>query len=95
MARAVAYAGVAKGRWVVRCPFCGYVEQRDSGDWLLCRACLNSGNGHLRIRVVWPAEREQIERLLANRRFSWTRNYSHGETLDDLRRENIEHGAAI
>jgi hypothetical protein len=41
--------------------------------------------------VEWPAEKEQIEALLAERPDVTTRNWAAGESLEYLRRENDLH----
>ena len=92
-----ATAAIIKGKWVVRCPFCGSCEKKDHGAWHVCRACLNAENEYLRVAVVWPTpfERAEIERLLANRKWSWVRNWTPGESIDDLAAENIRFGMAV
>lgn len=82
-------AAIIKGKWVIKCPFCSLCEKRDHGDWLFCRRCFNDRNGHLRVPVIWPAEREEIERLLALRCASWVRNWAPPESVADLRAENL------
>ena len=77
------------GRWVVDCPAgCGGAELASSNR------CASCGEEY---RVDFPPERQAIERLLALRPetkkgVASHRNWRPGETLADLRRENIEHG---
>lgn len=92
-----ALAGVVRGEWVVKCPFCGICERRESGEWHFCRACCNANNDYRAVLIVWPApsDRAQIERLLANRKWSWVRNWIPPESVDDLRDENLKFGMAV
>lgn len=95
MASILAPAGVIHGKWVVRCPFCGICEKRDHGLWHLCRACFNAENEYFRVPVAWPVERAVIERLLANRKWSWVRNWTPEESVADLYAENLMFGMAV
>lgn len=92
-----ALAGVINGKWVVKCPFCGQCEKRDHGDWHICRACLNAEADFLRVRVTWPSpsDRVQIERLLANREWSWVRNWTPDEPVEHLAEENLKFGIPV
>ena len=92
---AQALAGVIKGKWVVKCPFCGICEKKDHGAWHICRACLNAEVEYLRIPVVWPVQRVEIERLLGNRKWSWVRNWTPDEAVADLAAENLKFGMAV
>lgn len=92
-----ALAGVVKGKWVVKCSFCGICEKKDHGAWHICRACLNAEADYVRVAVIWPtpAERAQIERLLGNRKWSWVRNWTPEESIADLAAENRRFGMAV
>ena len=90
-----AQTAVIRGKWVVKCPFCGTCEKRDHGEWHVCRACFNAENEYLRVRVAWPRERAQIERLLGNRCASWVRNWTSEESVADLYAENLKFGQAV
>lgn len=60
-----------------------------------CPRCRNAAtNGRWRpLRV--PDEREAIERVLSLRADPETRNCWPGETVEDLERENAEHGVGV
>lgn len=96
--RAVVYC--AQGTWVAVCPrpWCirnpewygpGPVTGRVGGltaDTFHCLAC------GLVCPADWPTNRVDIDRVLAQRPFSLTRNWEPGETLADLIAENVAHG---
>lgn len=90
-----ALAGIVKGKWVVKCAYCGTCEKQDHGDTHVCRACFNAANGYFPVPVAWPAQRAEIERLLANRKWSWVRNWCPPETVADLYAENLKFGMAV
>ena len=82
-------AKIEYGRWCVRCEICGGYEDVDPGEPVyLCIACGGTGGFQ---PVVFPADREQIERLLLRRQYIRNRNWNPGETLADLERDNREH----
>lgn len=88
----VALAYVNRGRWVASCPFlCGGAHIAE-GDAFLCGLCVNGGSDQP-VALVWPepAERREIERLLAPRP-QVAQNWETGETIDDLAVENVQHG---
>lgn len=80
-------AHVGAGAWRVRC-VCGEAPPADP-DWRL--ACC-SGCGAVYEDVAFPDDREDIEAVLLKRRNHVTRNWQHGETVEELRRENLAHG---
>ena len=79
-------ARVNHGRWIADCPDCAGAELARDGRLFICHNC--SSGPH---QVIFPAEREVIELLL-----SWrpeiNRNWEVGETVENLERENKEHG---
>jgi hypothetical protein len=83
-------AFVNAGRWLVRCA-CGDAPMAHP-DWPEVR-CFNCGaiGGH----VIWPAERADIERVLLARPRAVNRNWMPGESVEDLQRENRDHGMAV
>ena len=87
-----AHAEVRTGRWLVLCPWCGtgcqYASVTDHR--FFCDACGNNGEGWA--RVDWPEEWVEIEQVLGRRPNRKNRNWLPGETVDDLRAENTEHG---
>jgi len=73
------------GRWVADCP-CNGAELVTPGETMLCGSC---GAEH---KVGFPTKKQrgEIETLLAKRNPP-NQNW-HGETVDELLAENIEHG---
>lgn len=90
-----AYLYVDKGRLFVRCPWCPSIEYAHTDDHrFFCSDCLNAPVKGAPIEVVWPDEFEEGEAVLNRRPDRATRNWLLGETVDDLRAENIAHGVA-
>lgn len=81
-------AYVNHGRWVVAC-VCrtGLAASREWG--LAC--CPHCG---ARWRAAFPADADEIERALLARPLRETQNWSPGETLADIERENAVHGVS-
>lgn len=96
---AVAY--VAGGIWVARCPrpWCvntewfgpGPVSGRLGGLSRDRFQCTRAECG-LACRADWPRNPEAIWRVLQQRPFRETRNWEPWERVEDLIRENVEHG---
>jgi len=82
-------AEVNHGRWIVRCE-CGGAEKMFEEGVFMCQACFNAAYKHKYRRAVFPKSRKQIENLLLKRPLP-NRNWSVGETIEDLKRENDEH----
>lgn len=97
--------GVAPGlayinhsRLIADCPDCGGAEfvWRDGPHVMLCASCLNGGIGHRWRPVVLPADLAEIEAVLAARPLPQNRNWAPGETIGQLRAENLAHsGEAV
>lgn len=98
VAKPQTFAYVNHGRWLVDCPFCGSTQVAAKTDRrFLCAgtgSCGNAPAGGAFVPVVWPKDTEAIEAVLVNRPDPNTRNWLPGETIKDLRRENVEHGIA-
>ena len=79
------------GRWVADCPAdqCSEAHAVTPGDTF---SCVNCG---MVSKLGWPLNMEQIDRTLLLRAVPETRNWLPGETVTDLRRENIEHGVGV
>jgi hypothetical protein len=78
-----------QARWVVQCPDCPGVEY----VWLeqpqmFCVACTNRSIGHKWRPVVVPRNHREIESLLLARPDPMTRNWSPGETAEQLQADN-------
>jgi hypothetical protein len=81
--------------WIVQCPDCPtaayvWVDQ----PLMMCAYCFNVKAGGLWRPVTLPKNREAIEELLSHRAFAYQRNWV-GESIPDLRRENIKNGDPI
>ena len=85
-------AFVNHGAWLVQCPDsqCGGAEYAWEEGFYYCFSCHNGYMKHRIRRLSFPVERKDIEALLEQRPLL-NRNWSPGETIEDLRIENIEH----
>lgn len=75
--------------WIADCAYCPNAEQLQRfQSGFECSYCYAAHD------VIWPAENmvHSIERLLLMRPLPLNRNWSPGETLPDLMRENAENG---
>lgn len=92
--RAVAApAFVNHNRWLAACPDCGSAVYVWRGyPTMVCLECWNAGMGGRWRRVEWPGDLGAIEAALARRPIPQTRNWHPPESVDDLWRENQEHG---
>lgn len=83
-------------RWIVFCPDCAGAEDGDPADArFFCMSCFNSGCGGRWRRVAYPDDREVIEALVLARSEPGTRAYLPGETLADIRAQNLRLGDPI
>lgn len=86
-------AEINHGRWIVRCPFCPGAEEADPEEPIFyCLSCGNADNYGQVMTVEFPANREEIEQALLARPDMGNRNWTAGEELADLARENAAHG---
>lgn len=89
-------AEVNHGRWIVRCPWCNGAEGADRADrYFYCLGCQNVLAGGKRVPVRFPSAANELETLLARRPGEASRNWLPGQTLDEIRAENLEHGIGI
>ena len=88
-------AFVNQGRWLVACP-CGGAEYAFEEGWMMCRSCFNGYLKHRIRRVEFPdpAFRARLETLLAQRPLE-NRNWTPGETLEQMGQENILHAGEL
>jgi hypothetical protein len=90
-------ARIDHSRWLADCPHCNeawFVSKRYPVLW--CAKCRMSANGSNARRVVFPVGSEQVERLLSLRPDPTTRNWnSHKETVETIRRENLDRGIEV
>jgi hypothetical protein len=92
-------AFVNKGMWIVMCLNCkGGAEFAWEEGYFFCCSCKNSYNGHRYRRLIFPADRQEIEDLLSVRPLE-NRNYRGplhpNETLEVLRQENKDHASEL
>lgn len=86
-------ARIHRNMWIVDCPDCRSAEVAWIGEGLfMCSECFNGAVGGKWRRVVFPKNRLQVEAVLKARPMPATRNWSPGETVTGLKRENREHG---
>ncbi len=88
------------GRWIVACP------AEDCLAWLtadktVCDCHDDQVCDHQQIpcgqpvEVVFPEDRETIDQLTTLRPKRANRNWQPGETLDDLKADNLRHGVSV
>lgn len=86
---------VERGMWIVDC-VCGGAQLACRTDHrVFCCDCGNAPDGGKWVRVNWPdrATLVEIEAALLSRP-PYNRNWSPGETVDDLLAENVANGWA-
>ena len=84
---------VNHGRWVVMCE-CGDAQLASADDpRFFCVSCLNERQGGKWRPVTWPKNRRVIEQVLRER-FTENANWLPGESVEQLRTENIENGVS-
>ena len=84
---------VRQGTWLAVCA-CQGAEYGWEEGYFVCLSCFNAGAGHRILRTAFPDERADIESILELRPLP-NRNWRPGETVEDLRRENAEHGLGV
>jgi len=86
-------AYIKRGSWVADCPICKGSQVVEPGEPFFCVDCLMLWNAGYAQKCWFPRkDRRVIERLLMLRPNPLNRNWLVGETVDQLRAENIEHG---
>lgn len=85
-------AFVNAGQWVAQCPDCGEIGLiRHRNTLHMCIGCWH-GSTPQWLELTWPAEWQEIERILLFRPRYENRNWLSSETLDDLRQQNRDNG---
>jgi hypothetical protein len=79
-------AYVNHGRWIAGCPACNGAEYVEPREIMTCSSCLAS------YVVDFPPQFQAIDTLLGKREDETTRNWTQGETVADIARENRDHG---
>lgn len=86
----VALADINHGRWIARCPCCTggamYISKVDRTFW--CMNCRNACSDYHPIRVVFPPDASERERIMLARPDPTTRSCLYNETIEDLAKEN-------
>jgi hypothetical protein len=87
-------AVVNHGRLLADCPDCGGAEfvWHEGPHLILCASCFNGAVGGKWRRVALPDDYAAIAAALLARPLPLNRNWTPGESLADLRRENAERG---
>lgn len=86
---------VNHGRWIVQCPTCRSAQIAAKSDRrFFCIECDNIVDDKQWLTVDWPADPDAIEAELGKRPDPNTQGWHPGETVEDLARENTEHGVA-
>ncbi len=80
-------ARIEAGSWLADCP-CKGAQYVRRGEQMLCGDC---GADH-DVEFPPPKKQERIEHLLGLRPNQVNRNWTPGETVEDLEAENIDHG---
>lgn len=84
-------AEINHGRWIVRCPYCSGAELADTADpRFFCLSCLNEEAGGKWLPVQFPANREELEKALLERKQVETRSWLPHESLTDLLAQTLE-----
>lgn len=77
-----------RARWLVCCPDCPGAEDASHEDpRFFCLSCYNGSVGGAIRPVLFPDDREEIERVVLARPARQVSTYEPGETLDDLKRQ--------
>lgn len=93
---------VSHGYWVAECPAHTPVSPEDEGTVPNCGYAIVACQGlamvcpeHGWADVIWPPEWRGIEAVLHKRPAAKFANWFPGETVEDLREENRQHGAPV
>jgi hypothetical protein len=88
------FAFVNHGRWIGRCPFCrsALLVSFTRPLFFCAGGCYCEASGYQELPVIFPAAKNEIERLLSLRPSSVNRSWSIDETVRDLERDNRKRG---
>lgn len=93
------WAHISAGRWCVICDICRAAVVAEPEDpYFCCTAC---GSGGVWRQVIFPRDdlKQEIEAVLllrpGFRNAAPSRNWDRSESIDDLRRQNIEAGDPV
>ena len=91
-------ARINHGRWIADCPYCSGAELADpSNKKFFCLHCFMEENGNRPTVARFPPkpQRLEIERVLLLRPLVINRNWFPGETIGELKQENLENGLEV
>lgn len=91
-------ARINHGRWIMDCPYCSGAEMVDPDDKrFFCLHCFMEENLNKPRPVTFPPkpQRLAIERVLLLRPLKINRNWFPGETIAELKQENIDNGLEV
>lgn len=101
----VADAMVIRNCWVARCPFASCGGNAYEGIWrpladgtpdfFFCCSCGNTESNGARLAIRFASKPESVESILHERPVAHTRNWLPGETIAQLREENLTHGHPV
>jgi hypothetical protein len=87
---------VNNGRWLVRCPYCpGAMHASKFDQRFMCGEASCPGPKNVWLPVVWPADTDRIEALLAVRPSKSNRNWEPPESVAFLEQENKDRGIPL
>lgn len=87
------YARVNHNRWIVDCPTCKNAEFLWPDERLfMCQICWNGTFNGQWVSVEVPQQKNIIEQILKTRPAPQNRNWEIGESVQELRRQNRDHG---
>ena len=93
------WAHISAGRWCVTCEVCRSAVVAEPEDPFFC--CVACGSGGAWVEVIFPVEdlKRKIETILLMRpgfrHSAPVRNWDRSESIDDLRRQNLEAGDPV
>lgn len=93
----VVKARVNQSRWIADCPSsdCHGAEYVDMDNKIfMCSGCWNVDYDYKWLRISVPNDRRKMEAVLLLRPPKF-RNWFPNETIEDLKKENIEHGLEV
>lgn len=86
-------ARINAGRWIVDCPNCkSAVVASFQNAIFICSNCGSPENNGKWYKVLFPADKEDIEKELLKRPKVENRNLELSEDLEMIKKENKEHG---
>lgn len=85
----VVVPAVNHSRWLAKCPFCASSQHASEDGLFYCAICSNEAGGHRTIPLAFPVNAGEIASVLKIRPLPEQRNWNPGESIDDLRRQDL------